>query len=179
MEAVLEHLAGLGHRRIAFAGRRRLGDIREREEAYTAFLERIGEPLRSEYLQDASNEFQGGVDVLERLMDLPEPPTALVASTDVIAIGALHAAQRRGLRVPADLSVTGFDDIPVARVSVPALTTVRMPTREMVESGIALIIEALGGDLDPDVDLHPVLEPSLVVRASTGPAPAGAAGGSR
>jgi DNA-binding LacI/PurR family transcriptional regulator len=168
-DAVLDHLAGLGHRRIAFAGRRRLGDIREREEAYVAFLDRIGEPVRDEYLQDASNDFQGGVEVLERLMTLPEPPTALVASTDVIAIGALHAAYKRGLRVPSDLSVTGFDDIPVARVSVPALTTVRMPTREMVEAGIALIIEALEGGLDPNVDQHPVLEPSLVVRASTGP----------
>jgi DNA-binding LacI/PurR family transcriptional regulator len=167
MDAVLDHLAALGHRRIAFAGRRRLGDIREREEAYTAFLARIGEAQRDEYLQDASNDFQGGVDVLERLMDLPEPPTALVASTDVIAIGALHAAQKRGLRVPADLSVTGFDDIPVARVSVPALTTVRMPTREMVESGMRLIISALDGAAEPNVDVHPVLEPSLVVRAST------------
>jgi DNA-binding LacI/PurR family transcriptional regulator len=178
MDAVLDHLAALGHRHIAFAGRRRLGDIREREEAYTAFLARIGEPQRDEYLQDASNDFQGGVEVLGRLMDLPEPPTALVASTDVIAIGALHAAQKRGLRVPADLSVTGFDDIPVARVSVPALTTVRMPTREMVESGMRLIIAALDGGAEPSVDLHPVLEPSLVVRASTGPA-ADRGGGAR
>ncbi len=179
MDAVLEHLEGLGHRRIAFAGRRRLGDIHEREQAYVAFLERIGEPVRGEYLIDASNDFQGGVDVVERLTELPEPPTALVASTDVIAIGALHAAQKRGLRVPTDLSVTGFDDIPVARVSVPALTTVRMPTREMVEAGITLIIDALEGGPSSDVDHHPILEPSLVVRASTGGVVARATAGAR
>jgi len=179
MDAVLEHLHGLGHRRIAFAGRRRLGDIHDREQAYTAFLERHGEPARDEYLIDASNDFQGGADVLDRLMRLPEPPTAVVASTDVIAIGALHAAQKRGLQVPTDLSVTGFDDIAVARVSVPALTTVRMPTREMVEAGITLIIERLEGGLDANVDQHPVLEPSLVIRASTGPAAARATAGAR
>jgi len=171
--AVMEHLRSLGHHRIAFAGRRRLGDIREREEAYLEFLERVGEPLREDYLQDAVNDLQGGVDVLDRLMDLPEPPTAVVAATDVIAIGALHAAQRRGLRIPEDLSVTGFDDIPVAAVSVPALTTVRMPTPEMVAAGVALAIGSLHGEQDADTGLHPVLRPELVVRASSGPVPDG------
>jgi DNA-binding LacI/PurR family transcriptional regulator len=174
MTAVLEHLYALGHRRIAFAGRRKLGDIREREDAYVAFLERNGITARDEHLQHVDNDFQGGVEVLDRLVDLPEPPTAIVASTDVIAIGILHAAQRRGLRIPRDLSVTGFDDIPVAAVSVPALTTVRMPTREMVESAVDIAIKAVEDALEPDVDLHPVLEPSLVIRASTGPPPEGA-----
>ena len=170
MTAVLEHLSGLGHRRIAFAGRRKLGDIREREEAYAAFLERIGVEVRPEYLQDAANSYQGGVDALERLMSLDEPPSAVVASTDVIAMGLLHAAHRRGLRVPEDLSVAGFDDIPVAAVSVPSLTTVRMPTREMIASGVSIAIHALDEEIDPTEDQHPVLEPSLVIRASTGPA---------
>ncbi|CAN5554439.1 LacI family DNA-binding transcriptional regulator [soil metagenome] len=170
MTAVLEHLTGLGHRRVAFAGRRPLGDIREREEAYLAFLEGIGESPREEYLREAANDFQGGVAVLERLMDLAEPPTAIVASTDVIAIGVLHAAQRRGLHVPRDLSVTGFDDIPVAAVSVPALTTVRMPTREMVERGVRMALAAAGAGSGSQDDQHPVLEPTLVARASTGPA---------
>lgn len=171
MTAVLGHLASLGHRRVAFAGRKRLGDIREREAAYVAFLERMGEPWRREYVRDAVNDFKGGVDALDQLMDLEEPPSAIAASTDVIAIGALHAAHRRGLRVPQDLSITGFDDIPVAAVSVPALTTVRMPTQEMVRSAVDIAIAALEGDEDEAADVHPMLQPELVVRASSGPPP--------
>jgi DNA-binding LacI/PurR family transcriptional regulator len=165
MAAIVDHLVSLGHRRIAFAGPRRLGDITEREAAYVASLERHGLPHRADYVQEASNDFAGGALALDRLMDLREPPTAIVAPTDVLAMGMLHAAQRRGLRVPADVSISGFDDIPVAAVSVPALTTVRMPTEAMVVAAIDLVI----GPQVAGADLHPVMRPELVVRASTGP----------
>ena len=72
-----------------------------------------------EYLVDASNDFAGGVEALDVIMDLAQPPTAIVAPTDVLAIGMLHAAQRRGLRVPADVSISGFDDIPVVAAIRP------------------------------------------------------------
>lgn len=168
VEAVVDHLVGLGHRRIAFAGPKRLGDITEREDAYLASLERHGLPRRPEYVQEAGNDFEGGAAALDELMDLAEPPTAIAAPTDVLAIGMLHAAQRRGLAVPRDVSISGFDDIPVAAVSVPALTTVRMPTEAMMAAAIDLVI----GPEQPGGDLHPVLQPELVVRASTGPVPA-------
>lgn len=166
--AIIDHLVSLGHRRIAFAGPRRLGDITEREEAYQTSLERHGLPVRAEYIQDAANDFMGGAGALDRLMDLSEPPSAIVAPTDVLAIGMLHAAQRRGLQVPRDVSISGFDDIPVAAVSVPALTTVRMPTAAMIVAAIDLAI----GPGSTGADAHPVLQPQLVIRASTGPAPA-------
>ena len=90
----------------------------------------------------------------------------MIASTDVLAIGLLHEAHVRGLSVPGDISITGFDDIPLAAFTVPALTTVRMPTREMVRAAIAMVIDdemtTLSGELR-----HPVLQPSLVVREST------------
>ena len=165
--AVVDHLVGLGHERIAFAGPRRLGDITEREDAYVASMHGHGLSMPEAYRQEAANDYGGGVEALDRLMDLPRPPTAIVAPTDVIAMGMLHAAHRRGLQVPHDLSVTGFDDIPVAAISVPALTTLRMPTEAMVLRAIDLAI----GEHVPDLDFHPILEPELVVRASTGPAP--------
>jgi DNA-binding LacI/PurR family transcriptional regulator len=173
MTAVLDHLVSLGHRRIAFAGPRRLGDIGEREDAYRSALARHGLHRRREYVQEVTNDFQGGVDAFDRLMDLARPPTAIVAPTDVLAIGMLHAAQRRGLRVPDDVSVSGFDDIPVAAVSVPALTTVRMPTEAMLAAAVDLAI----GPRTDAADRHPVLQPELVVRASTGPVPAAPAQG--
>jgi len=166
--AVVDHLVGLGHRRLAFAGPKRLGDITEREEAYSASLERHRLERRAAYVQDAANDYEGGAAALDRLMDLDLPPTAIVAPTDVLAIGMLHAAQRRGLGVPEDVSIAGFDDIPVAAVSVPSLTTVRMPTEAMIVAAVDLVIGS--GDASPD--RHPVLQPELVVRASTGPLPA-------
>ena len=167
MVAVVDHLAAMGHRRIAFAGPKRLGDITEREDAYHQSLARHRLARRPEYLVDAGNDFAGGVEALDVLMDLSQPPTAIVAPTDVLAIGMLHAAQRRGLRVPADVSISGFDDIPVAAVSVPALTTVRMPTEAMVVAALDLVI----GPVAAVTDSHPVLQPELVIRASTGPVP--------
>lgn len=168
IHAVLDHLTGPGHRRIAFIGGRQLGDIQEREEAFTEYVTRSTESLREGYIQHGPNEFAGGVAALHRLFELREPPTAVVASTDVLALGALHGAHERGLRVPDQLSVTGFDDIPVAAFSVPALTTVRMPVREMVDRAVRMVLD------DPELGAQqrpPVLQPSLVVRASTGRVP--------
>lgn len=163
IRAVLDHLTDLGHRRIAFVGGRRLGDIKEREEAYVEYLAELGEPPPDGYLQHGLNEPAAGAEALERLLDRPDPPTAVVASSDVLAIGLLHAAHERGLRVPARLSVTGFDDISMAAFSVPSLTTVRMPVREMVEKAIEMVLD------EAEPAAPPTLQPSLVVRASTGP----------
>jgi DNA-binding LacI/PurR family transcriptional regulator len=165
IRAVLDHLIELGHRRIAFVGGRRLGDIKEREEAFVQHLARLREPLRDSYVQHGVNEPASAVAALDRLLALPEPPTAVVASTDVLATGLLHGAHERGLRVPDQLSITGFDDIPVAAFTVPALTTVRMPVREMVELAVEMALDKP----DRARDIMPqVLQPKLVVRASTG-----------
>ena len=166
IRAVLDHLIELGHRRIAFVGGRRLGDIKEREEAFVQHVARLHEPLREGYVQHGVNEPASGVTALERLLVLPEPPTAVVAATDVLAIGLLHAAHERGLRVPDQLSITGFDDLPLAAFTVPSLTTVGMPVREIIEHAVRMALgEEQARDRPP-----PVLEPALVVRASTGPA---------
>ncbi len=168
MRSMLDHLTGLGHRRIAFLGGRQLGDIKEREEAYLEYLAAMDEPVRDGYVQHGPNDFAGGVAALGRLVELPEPPTAVAASTDVLAIGALHGAHQRGLRVPDDLSISGFDDIPVAAFSVPSLTTMAMPVREMVERAVGMVLDDGGLDVRKP---PPVLQPSLVVRSSTARAP--------
>ncbi len=166
--SVVEHLVELGHERIGFAGPRgRLGDITEREDAFVATLHGHGLATPDEYRRDAPNTYAGGAAALAELMGLPQPPTAIAAPTDVLAMGMLHEAHQRGLRVPEDLSVSGFDDIPEAAYTVPSLTTVRMPTNAMVLAAFDLAIgrdEVLG-------DFHPLLEPELVIRESTGPAP--------
>jgi DNA-binding LacI/PurR family transcriptional regulator len=170
IRAVLDHLTGLGHRRIAFVGGRRLGDIKEREEAFVQYLAKLGEPLREGYLQHGINDPKTAIDALDQLCALPEPPTAVVASTDVLAIGLLHAAHEHGLRVPEQLSITGFDDIPMAAYTVPALTTMRMPVTEMVEEALRVVLDEPGASTGSSA---PALRASLVGRRSTGPVPAG------
>jgi DNA-binding LacI/PurR family transcriptional regulator len=166
VRAVLDHLTGLGHRRIAFVGGRQLGDIKERGEAFVQYHEDAGRPLGAEYLQLGLHDASGTVAALKRLVELPEPPTAVVAATDVLAIGLLHAAHLLGLQVPEQLSITGFDDIPMATYTVPALTTMRMPVSDMVDQALRLALD----DAEADTQQHvPVLQASLVVRSSTGP----------
>ncbi len=174
---VMEHLASLGHERIAFVGRKLLGDIVEREEAYEAFLKQRGWQVRAEYMPDTVNEYEGGMEALHHLMSLDEPPTAIVGATDVQAIGLVHAALQRGLRVPEDVSVTGIDDIPGAHVIMPPLTTMRMPVRAMVKAAMDIAIGLLDRASQPAMDLHPVFQAELVVRDSTGPPPAAGAAG--
>ncbi len=139
----VDHLIGLGHRRIAFVGGRLLGDIRERQSAYTEAVSAILGEVPKGYLQHVANTPEGGESALAALLRLSPRPTAVVASTDVVAIGVLRGALLRGVNVPGDLSVVGFDDIPMARSAVPGLTTIRMPIAAMAAEAIAL---ALGPD---------------------------------
>jgi DNA-binding LacI/PurR family transcriptional regulator len=169
IRTVLDHLVGIGHRRIAFVGGRDLGDIQEREHGYRDYLAGLGVPVPAGYVQHAPNDPSGGGAALGSLLALADPPTAVIGSSDVLAVGILHAAHQRGLRVPEDLSITGFDDIPMAAYTWPALTTVRMPTREMVATAVRMVLD--DGEVPAATSglRHPILEAALVVRASTGP----------
>jgi DNA-binding LacI/PurR family transcriptional regulator len=167
--AALDHLIDLGHSRIGFIGGRPLGDIRERRTAYLEHLPARGLETPDEYVvQNVTNDPGGGAGALRLLMSLPTPPTAVVCSTDHLATGVLYAAAGLGLNVPADLSVIGFDDIPMASYTIPPLTTVRMPIAEMSAAAARLAMD------EPDEDHgHEdyVATPALVVRESTGEAP--------
>jgi DNA-binding LacI/PurR family transcriptional regulator len=174
INSAMDHLLGLGHRRIAFVGGaflegRLIGDIGERR---TAFLERAateGLATPDDYVRDARNTLGGGAGALCELMELPEPPTAIVASTDVLAIGALHEASHRGLHIPGDISIVGFDDLPMAEYTTPSLTTVRMPTAEMAIAGVTAAIAEEDGEDNRDAITLEILEPTMVIRQSTGP----------
>jgi DNA-binding LacI/PurR family transcriptional regulator len=174
IDLVLDHVRGLGHRRIGFIGGRRLGDIREREEAFRTHVTSHGLDIPDELVVSAANEFDGGAAALDALLARPNPPTAVVAATDVLAVGALRRAWDRGLVVPRDLTVTGFDDIPFASVSMPSLTTLRMPVRAMVAEAMGMAIDVPATDGSAIVP-HSILRPELVIRGSSGgvPSPAG------
>ena len=169
MVAGIDHLIDLGHERIAFIGGRPLGDIRERHTAFVAHLEDKGIPVPDEYVMTVVNEPAGGDAALRTLMSLETPPTAVVCSTDHLATGVLHAAADMELSVPEELSVVGFDDIPMASFTVPALTTVHMPIAEMTAAAARLAMDDAEDRQDGGGNF--VLTPQLVVRKSTGQAP--------
>ncbi len=169
--AALDHLTALRHQRIALVVDGRIGEAGQREDAYRAYVAGPGTGLRPDYIQDTSQDATGAGDALGRLLGLDDPPTAIVCSTDAVAISVLQAAQRRGLRVPEDISVVGFDDTLLATISVPALTTVKQPVDEMIRTAVGILFQKLQGAEVPADQQHPVIEPSLVVRGSTGPAP--------
>jgi len=142
--SAIGHLSALGHRRIAFIGGRLLGDIRERQAAYTEAMADLLGDVPVGYIQHVANNPGDGETAFRALMRLSPRPTAIIASTDVLAIGVLRGALVMGIRVPEDLSVVGFDDIPMATFTLPALTTVRMPLAEMAAAAIAMAVGATG-----------------------------------
>jgi DNA-binding LacI/PurR family transcriptional regulator len=125
------------------------------------------------YLERCPNTLAGGDAALRRLLELPEPPSAVATSTDLVAVGALHAAHSLGATVPQRLSVVGYDDILIASHTAPALTTLRMPISEIVSHAVG---HAIALARDPGAVRTPSLEvfkPTLIVRDSTAPPAAG------
>jgi DNA-binding LacI/PurR family transcriptional regulator len=167
IRAALEHLWSLGHQRIAYVGPRQYGNFPARHAAYVEFIREHGLRVRRGYDLHAQNSAQAGATAFEVLMAMPEPPTAVVAATDFLAIGALNAAYRAGLRVPDDVSVTGFDDLAISSFTVPPLTTVRMPTAQMATAAVAAAIALVGqSPTDGETPTALLLMPELVIRES-------------
>lgn len=163
-----EHLLGLGHRRIAHvAGPQRLACSVARLHGYRAALEQAGVPADPDLVAVGAFSYSSGLEITSGFLDLVDPPTAVVAASDQIAFGVIEAARRHGLRVPADLSVVGFDDTYAALTSSPPLTTVHQPLREMGALAVRTLVGLVAGELPAYHHLE--LATRLVVRASTAP----------
>jgi LacI family transcriptional regulator len=162
------HLVALGHRRIGHvAGPQNSDTGRRRLHGYRAELEARSLEFRDEWVAEASYDEAGGQMAAERLLALRPRPTALFVANVRAAIGAMAAARRLGLRIPADLSIIGFHDAPVAAYLDPPLTTIRMPLREMGGQAVDSLLGLLDGRRVEDVCVG--ASPELVVRASSGP----------
>ncbi|MFF3442624.1 LacI family DNA-binding transcriptional regulator [Streptosporangium sp. NPDC002721] len=166
--AATQHLLALGHRRIAYLGGPATAACEQaRLHGYRAAMEAAGTRIPPEYVREGHFQYQEGVTGGAALFDLPEVPTAIFTGCDDIALGVLEAARARGLRVPEDLSIVGFDDTQVARMASPPLTTVRQPLREMGGVAVRTAMRLAAGER---VDSHHVeLATELVVRGSTAP----------
>jgi LacI family transcriptional regulator len=167
--AATEHLLSLGHRRIAFLGGPDLAASNQaRMHGYRAALEAEKVAVPRGYVRAGEFTYQSGLDGGAALLDLEPCPTAVVTGNDEIALGVIEIARTRGLRVPEDLSLVGFDDTLVARMASPPLTTVRQPLREM--GGVAVRTALRLADGEKVESHHMELATELVVRASTAPA---------
>jgi LacI family transcriptional regulator len=167
-DQAMRHLLELGHRRIAqITGPRGWLATEDRRRGYRAALAAAGilpDPMLE---KEAIPEIEPGREAAAELLDLHDRPTAIFAFNDNIAIGAIQAARARGLRVPEDLSVVGFDDVEHATIVTPALTTVRQPLAEMGRTAVSLLMRLL--ERQRFETLHVELATRLVVRESTAP----------
>jgi LacI family transcriptional regulator len=167
-DQAMKHLLSLGHRRIAaITGPRGMKATDERRRGYYAALAAAGIMPEAELEVEGNFEIGGGLAAAEHLLDLAEPPTAIFAFNDNMAIGAIRAAHARGFRVPADISIVGFDDLEEAEIVSPALTTIRQPLAEMGRIAVSLLIRLL--DNQRLEALHVELGTRLVIRESTAP----------
>jgi LacI family transcriptional regulator len=163
------HLLGLGHRRIAaITGPAGWCATEERLVGYRAALSGVGVRPESALVVESNFEIDGGRRAASALLDAASPPTAIFAFNDNLAIGAIQAAGERGLRVPEDVSIVGFDDSDLAPIVTPPLTTIRQPLAEMGRMAVTLLARLIAGDTVEALKVE--LSAGLVVRGSTAPA---------
>ncbi|KOV57885.1 LacI family transcriptional regulator [Streptomyces sp. NRRL WC-3618] len=167
--AATRHLVELGHTRIAsISGPSRMMCSRARVDGYRAALDTAGLPVDPALLKAGDFHHETGYRAGLELLRAPNRPTAVFAGNDLQALGLYEAARELGLRIPEDLSVVGFDDLPIARLVGPPLTTVRQPLMEMAETAAKLVLN-LGREDGTSGATRVELATSLVVRNSTAP----------
>lgn len=177
LEAAVDHLASLGHRRIAFVDGPRGSIARARRQGYRDAMRRHGFAPDAVVVRGGTTEADGGA-AAERLLSVPvsERPTAVVCFNDRVAIGLRDALVRAGVRVPADISVVGYDDSPLARFGTIDLTSVSQQPEVLAEATVGVLAALLDASGAPSPDAggpgdDVVIAPRLVVRSSTAPPP--------
>jgi len=163
----VQHLATLGHRDIAFiTGPLQLSSAHARRSAFLSATKEIGVKVPPSYLCEGNHTLEGGISQAQRLFRLKRPPTAIMCSNDMTAMGVVHAAAHLGLRIPTNLSVIGFDDIDIARYCVPPLSTVRMSRRKLARAAFMALKSLADGTPKDDIVVS-TIQTELVVREST------------
>jgi len=172
-QLALGHLRDLGHRKIAILrGHPESADSNHRWNAVQAVAGEMAIELDPELvvqIDSTDSSPNVGYPYGKQLLEKHKPFTALFAYNDISAIGAIRAFQEAGFRVPEDISVVGFDDIPAAAFHHPSLTTVRQPLQKMGEIAVGILISRIEGEKDQPREIS--VQPEIVVRASTAPAP--------
>lgn len=168
--AMTEHLVGLGHREIAFiVGHPSHGSTTDRLRGFERAMSNAGIRPSEALVKQGDYTFESGIECAEALLALPTPPTCIFASNDDMAAGALTVAHRRGIDVPGQLSIAGFDDIPMAQRLWPPLTTIRQPTKQAAKIATSLLVGML--ETKSSEVVYKQLDSELVIRETTAAAP--------
>ena len=173
IDAAVHHLIELGHRRIAFiSGPMRLASARMRYKAFMESTARDNLDANPNLIQEGNHRVNGGREAMKRILDSGAQPTAVMASNDLTAIGAMGAIAEAGLCIPEDISVVGYDDIQLSAYTMPPLTTVSLPRTEIANAAFRALLNAqqAGAKKTMQGEEHTV-RPTFVRRKSTGPAP--------
>lgn len=166
--SAVEFLVSLGHRRLGLVcGRTDVNDrALDRRQAFEDCLERHGLAVDPALIYERDFEMEEGASAMSAMLDTPEPPTAVFCANDIQAIGALSQCRERGLSVPGDISIIGFDDLPVTSYTRPKLTTVRVPAHDMGRRAAEIMI----GTIERQIPLQSVeLQTELIARETTAP----------
>jgi LacI family transcriptional regulator len=163
-----EHLLSLGHRRVGMlTGRSDLLSAQLREQGYRSAMAAAGVPVDEDLVQTGGFVAKTAAAAARRLLESAERPTAIFAANDVSAIATVETARQLGLRVPDDLSVVGFDNVPESALCTPPLTTVEQPIPTMGRRAVELLLQLIRDEVPESTHIR--LETTLVVRQSTGP----------
>ncbi|HYG97720.1 MAG TPA: LacI family DNA-binding transcriptional regulator [Terriglobales bacterium] len=164
----IDHLHELGHRRIAFiSGPMDLKSARVRRKAFQKFVEAKQLQQDSSLIVEGNHKIDGGQAAMNKLLALRRPPTAVLTSNDLSAIGALRAIHAAGLQVPGDISLIGFDDIELSQYTDPPLTTVRLSRQELGRTAFEALMNIIDGVSDSGAEF--AVSTHLIVRESTSP----------
>ena len=163
----VEHLVSLGHRRIGIiTGLMDLGCSKDRLDGYRQTLRNANLEVSSDLIVPGDFSEPSGYEGMHQLMSLPNPPTAVFSSNDEMALGAMRAANELGLSIPEDVSLVGFDAVPMSQFTTPSLTTVRQPMFDMGRQAAEMLLQQIDGkELS---ESRVVLPTELIVRESTG-----------
>lgn len=166
IEAAVKHLFSIGHTSIGYiAGPAKFHSARIRQKAFEKSMQSRKLPVPAHFIQKADHTISGGYAAMLLMLAGDVSPKAVITSNDLSAIGALRAIHERGLRVPDDISLIGFDDITMTSYTQPPLTSVRIPRNEIAETAFHALVEM---QAKHNIDIHPI-RTELVIRQSTAP----------
>jgi DNA-binding LacI/PurR family transcriptional regulator len=168
IDAAVEHLSALGHKAIGFiSGPMTLTSARLRRKAFCRSMKNKGLKIDEDLIEEGNHRMDGGHEAMALLLDKKVRPTAVLTSNDMMAIGAMGAVFERGLKVPHDISLIGFDDIELSAFTQPALTTVRLPRQEIAKIAFRALYNTRHNATAKGSEF--TIQPILIERKSTGP----------